>query len=93
MMAPGMLTSFLSGLIAMGFSVGGLFFLRFWRRTRDPLFLAFAAAFWMLALNQALATLLHITREELSWIYLLRLIAFLLIIAAVLHKNLGRRRR
>jgi hypothetical protein len=92
-MASGTLPSFLSGLITMGFSVGGLFFLRFWRRTRDPLFLAFAAAFWLLALNQALATLLRIPREELSWIYLLRLIAFLLIIAAVLHKNLGRRSR
>ena len=89
----GTLASFLSGLITMGFAIGGLFFLRFWRGTRDPLFLAFAAAFWLLALNQALATLLRIPREELSWIYLLRLTAFLLIIGAVLYKNLDRRPR
>jgi len=44
---------FVSGLIAMGFAVAGLFFLSFWRRTRDTLFVAFAVAFWLLALAVA----------------------------------------
>ena len=39
---------FLSGAVALGFFVCGLYFLRFWRRTRDQLFLAFALAFVLL---------------------------------------------
>ena len=45
---------FMSGLIVAGFLISGLFFLRFWKRTRDSLFVAFALAFWLLALNQTL---------------------------------------
>ena len=82
--------TFLSGMTTMGFAVAGVFFLRFWRRTADNLFLAFAAAFWMLALNQALVGLLEAPREDKVWIYLLRLAAFLLIIFAVVSKNIGR---
>lgn len=78
---------FMSGVIAMGFLVSGLFFLRFWRRTRDLLFVAFALAFWLLAANQTLLVLLDIPYEERSWIYLLRLAAFTLIIVAVVRKN------
>lgn len=82
---------FLAGLITMGEIVAGLFFLRFWTRTRDGLFLAFAAAFWLLAANQALLALTDAV-EERSWIYLLRVAAFLLIIAAVAAKNSKGRR-
>ena len=78
---------FMSGVIVMGFLVSGLFFLRFWRRTRDLLFVAFALAFWLLALNQILLVLVDIPYEERSWIYLLRLAAFTLIIVAVVRKN------
>jgi hypothetical protein len=81
--------SFLAGLIAMGFAVAGLFFLSFWRRSRDSLFATFAAAFWLMALNQALVALLGVPREEQSWIFLLRLAAFVLIIIAILRKNMG----
>jgi hypothetical protein len=79
--------AYLSGAITMGYLVAGLFFLRFWFRTRDGLFAAFAAAFWLLALNQAVTTLSGVPREELSWIYLLRVAAFSLIIVAVVRKN------
>jgi hypothetical protein len=83
---------FMAGLITMGFLIAGLFFLRFWTRTRDPLFAAFAAAFWLLALGQGLTTLIEVSREEHSRIYLLRLLAFSLIIGAILTKNLSLRR-
>lgn len=83
---------FVSGAITVGFLIVGLFFLRFWSRTRDRLFLAFAAAFWLLAVNQALVALAGIPREEQSWIYLIRLAAFTLIIVAIVHKNVGQRR-
>jgi hypothetical protein len=82
--------AFLSGLTTMGFAAGGLFFAGFWRRTRDGLFAAFGIAFWLLAANQAAVSLLGIPREEQSWVYLLRLAAFALIILAILRKNLGR---
>ena len=44
---------FLAGMVTAGFLASGLFFARFWARSRDILFLAFTAAFWLLALNQA----------------------------------------
>jgi hypothetical protein len=83
--------TFTSGAIAMGYLTAGAFFLRFWARSRDSLFAAFAAAFWLMALNQALPVLLQVPSEDQSGIYLLRLAAFALIIAAVLRKNLGGR--
>lgn len=78
---------FISGLITMGYAIAGLFFLRFWVRTRDGLFAAFAAAFWLLAANQGLPALAGVPREEQGWIYLVRLAAFVLIIVAVVLKN------
>ncbi|MFN3687633.1 DUF5985 family protein [Salinarimonas sp.] len=83
---------FTAGLISMGFFVVGLFFARFWSRSRDRLFLAFAAAFWLLAANHAIVALFGLPREEQSWVYLLRLAAFLLIIVAIVSKNLAARR-
>lgn len=81
------LTIFLSGAITLGFLVGALFFMRFWRRTGDGLFIAFAAAFALLALNQALLVLSDIPVEERSWLYLLRLAAFAIIIGSIWRKN------
>jgi hypothetical protein len=80
--------AFLAGAAAMGFAVAALFFLRFWRDSRDGLFLSFALAFLLLAVVQALLTLADIPLEERSWVYLLRLLAFLLILIAIVRKNL-----
>jgi len=82
-----MLFDFLSGAVTMGFIVAGLFFLRFWKRTGERLFIAFALAFWLLGLGQALLTLTDIPVEERSWLYLLRLAAFSLILVSVWSKN------
>lgn len=81
---------FLYGVIAMGFLVAGLFFLRYWRQTRDGLFAAFAAAFALLSVNQGLLAFSRVPLEERSPLYLLRLAAFGIIIVAILAKNLGR---
>lgn len=78
---------FLSGVITMGFLVAGLFFLRFWKRTGDSLFLAFALAFWLLGLTQALLALADVLVEERSWLYLIRLAAFSLILLSIWTKN------
>jgi len=84
--------TFLSGAIAMGFLLSALFFVRFWRRTGDGLFAIFAAAFLLLTANQTLAALIDFGREELSWVYLLRLAGFCLIISGIAAKNIRTRR-
>lgn len=86
-----MLMPFLSGAVVIGFFLAGLFFLRFWKRTRDTLFLAFTFAFWLLGLSQALLAFSVVPVEERSWLYLLRLAAFVLILLAIWHKNVRRR--
>ena len=83
----------IAGALAAGYMVAGLFFLKFWRRTRDSLFLAFSAAFGLLALGSALPVMLGTPHEERGGIYLIRLAAFVLIIVAVLGKNLRRGER
>ncbi|MEI7037025.1 DUF5985 family protein [Fulvimonas yonginensis] len=78
---------FLGGAIAFGFFISGLFFLRFWRRTGDTLFLAFSAAFGLLGLAQLIIATINIYFEDSSAAYLIRLAAFALIITAIGRKN------
>jgi hypothetical protein len=77
----------------LGFFVAAGFFLRFWRRTRDRLFLAFAAAFALLAINQALAAFFGASDELTPYTYLLRVLGFVLILYAIVDKNLSSGRR
>lgn len=81
------LYTFLSGAVTLGFLICALFFLRFWRRTRDQLFLAFALAFGLLGLVQGVLALGNIPTEERYSVYLIRLVAFALILMAILRKN------
>jgi uncharacterized membrane protein HdeD (DUF308 family) len=76
----------------MGFAVAALLFLRFWRRTREGLFLAFAASFLLMGVMQAMLTLGDAPVEERSWLFLLRLAAFSLILAALWWQNRRKRR-
>lgn len=80
-------SAMVSGAIVMGYAVASLFFLKFWRRTGDRLFLAFSAAFLLMAATPLLTAFLHVPREEQSPFYLLRLLAFLIIILAVVSKS------
>jgi uncharacterized integral membrane protein len=84
------LLAFLSGAVTLGFATAALFFLRFWRDTRDELFIAFAAAFLLLGVGQAILALGGIPDEQRSWVYLVRLFAFLTIIVAIMRKNRAR---
>jgi hypothetical protein len=81
---------FLHGMTTMGFVIAVIFFMRFWRRTRDPLFLTFAGAFLLLALNQILIGISVVPREDQSLLYLLRLAAFALLIVAIVWKNVAK---
>ena len=75
----------LAGALAMGFAVATLFFLRFWRHTGDRLFLLFAVAFFLLGVDRVVAS----TTSVGDAVYLIRLIAFVVIVLAVLDKNRG----
>ena len=83
-----------SGLVAVLQTVAGtcawvigLVFLRFWRRTADTLFALFAAAFWLLALSWILLAVSNPTEETRPWVFGIRAVAFLFIIAARVGKN------
>ncbi|MES2596776.1 MAG: DUF5985 family protein [Verrucomicrobiota bacterium] len=83
--------SFLQGAISTAFIIAGIFFLRYWRETRDRLFLLFALAFGLLGLNRGLLVAFSQGHEDGYHLYLLRLTAFLIIIAAIVDKNLQRK--
>ena len=85
-----MIHYFLIGAIAMGFAIAGLFFLRYWRESGDRFFAWFGTAFFVLAANRALLAFMNEDREATLVPYLVRLLAFLIILAAILDKNLRR---
>ena len=80
----------LMGAIALANLVAGLFFFRFWRGTRDRFFLLFAASFWIEAANRVALGLLAGNELEPVF-YLVRVLAYGLIVVAIVQKNRGRR--
>lgn len=82
---------FMSGATTLGFIVAGLFFLRFWKRAGDRFFLAFGLAFWLMAANQIGFSMFGSAQESAA-IYLLRVIGYGLIIAAIVGKNIAIRK-
>ena len=83
---------YMAGAITIGYLVATAFFLRFWRKTADRLFLAFGAAFALLAVNQVISTFLEAGDERAVYAYLLRVLGFVLILWAIIDKNLSTKR-
>lgn len=83
-----MIEGFLIGVIVCGSAVAGLFFVRFWQRTHDLLFLAFGLSFLIEAANRVRFLFLEVPAEGAASIYLVRLLSYLLIVAAIVHRNL-----
>ena len=83
---------FLAGAVTLGYLVAAGFFLSFWRKTRERLFLAFGAAFILFALNQLLSAALLVIIEPTNLVYILRVLGFVMIIAAIVDKNVGVKR-
>lgn len=83
---PDALNQFLLGVLVMAAATAGVFFLRFWRKTHDRLFLIFALAFWLLGMNWLLLAFVR-ADETRTWLYVLRLVAFCLIIYGIVDKN------
>ena len=77
----------LSGAIVASSLVAGLFFLRFWRHTRDRFFLYFALSFFLEAVNRLALTLVMHAKEDNPLFYTLRVLAYGLIVAAIWQKN------
>ena len=90
-MNQALLNHFFLGAIVLSCGVAGLFFLRFWRKTRDRLFALFAIAFWTLGLNW-LALAFTNQDEVRTFLYVIRLAAFVLILYAIVEKNRAARR-
>jgi hypothetical protein len=78
----------LSGALTLAYFVAGIHFLRFWRRTADPLFGFFAVAFWLFSLNQLASSVPIVSNETDGYEYLLRASGFILILIAIVQRNL-----
>jgi hypothetical protein len=78
---------FLGGMLAMGYLIAAVFFLRYWRRTQERLFASFATALFILALQRALLAANFAIIEDDTWYYGLRLLAFVIILWAIVDKN------
>lgn len=85
------MNDFLQGATMLASLGVALFFVRYWRRTGDRLFLAFSLAFSVFAVNRVLLSMLEEDSEATTFVYLLRALTFFLIALAVLDKNLQRR--
>jgi hypothetical protein len=86
-----MFKAMLAGAIMVCAWAIALFFLRFWKKTRDRLFALFAPAFLLLGIERVV--IVSITGETRPFVYLIRLTAFLLILWAIWDKNRNRPRR
>lgn len=79
------MTAFVAGALTAGYLVIALFFLRFRRESGDRLFSIFAAAFALLGIQRF--ALFYYGSELGLWLYTLRLLAFALILFAIVDKN------
>jgi len=80
---------FLLGVVCTCSLLAGLFFLKFWRRTRDTLFLAFGIAFVVEGINRAVILDLPRPSQGHPLTYVVRLLASLIILGGILNKNRG----
>lgn len=79
--------NFLSGMVTAGYLVAALFFFRFWRRTTDSLFVNFSIAFLLFASGQFGSIWFDGQHDDNTWIFLLRLAGFVLLLVAIVRKN------
>ena len=82
----------IADIFLLGFIVGcslvtAIFFLKYWRDVRDPLFLAFAAFFGIQAIVHCVVLLLSHPNEGNVWLFVMRLIGVLSVLGAILWKN------
>ena len=84
------MSEFVHGALTIAYLVIALFFLRFWRRSSDRLFLWFAVAFAILGANRLSVSVRQLPDEVGTSFYWIRLAAYLVILGAIVDKNLRR---
>jgi hypothetical protein len=77
----------LIGAIAMGWFIASFFFLRYWRVTHDRFFLFFSFAFFIEGISRTMLAFTDRLNEQEPLFYVVRLVAFLIIIFAIIDKN------
>jgi hypothetical protein len=82
-----MFDQFLAGTTCMSYLVICMFFMRFWQKTRDRLFLFFAAAFAVFMTERIVRLLMQTETDWEPYIYSIRLSGFILILLAISDKN------
>ncbi len=82
-----MMATVVSGMLVAGYLVAALFFFRFWTQSRDRLFVLFAAAFGLLAIQRLALAISGAPMEDRTMLYVLRLLAFGVIVFAIIDKN------
>ena len=81
------IATFLSGTI-MGLTlVASLFFARFWSRTGDRLFGIFSLSFLLLAVERVALLMVGSNDETKTWVYLIRFVAFAVLVVGIVDKN------
>jgi len=83
------MATFLDGAAAMGRAIAALFFVRFWRQSRDRLFLTFSLGFGCFGVTCAVLGLVPLATEAQPYVFLLRLIGFSAILSGIVLRNLG----
>jgi Family of unknown function (DUF5985) len=82
-------TQVLLGAVIMGDVIVALFFVRYWKLTRDRFFLFFAASFVAIAVSRVVVDegLPPFGYEPFG--YMIRILSYLFMIAGILYKNTG----
>lgn len=83
---------FLWGMLTMATAIASLFFLRYWTLTRERLFAFFSLAFAVMALSWVGLAVVDPAYELRHYVYLIRLLAFIILIIGIIDKN-GRERQ
>jgi len=81
------MTDYLAGALTLSFLIAALFFLKFWKKTGDRLFVYFAIAFVLFAVNQVATSILENDMERAGYAYILRVLGYLMILFAIVGKN------
>jgi hypothetical protein len=87
-----MVIPFLSGGVTMALFIAALFFFRFWRKTRNGLFMSFGFAFLLLASSQTIVTLLRVDEDRSPYAYIPRVAGYMVILYAIVRTNVPGRR-
>jgi hypothetical protein len=81
------INAFISGAAALALAASAVCFMRFWRRSHIRLFGLFSIAFFLLASERVVLVLVNPGDEFAAYLYLIRLAAFVVIIAAIVDQN------